>query len=464
MALLEDNFVKRIVGLLLDGGADYGEVYSEESRSRSIRFVDKKVERASSGINCGVGVRAFFGRNQVFAYTSGFKEDAVERAARSVAEAGGAAARKEQRDLILTPVKAESPHVFEVSPWDVVLAERVDFLKAVDASARGVSGQVSQVDASVSESEKTIEVFNSEGDLSVETRVYTRAGIDVIAVKDKDKESAYRSPGALAGFEHIRSLDPAELGREAAESAVTAVNAPYVPAGTMPVVVGNAFGGVIFHEACGHALETTSIAKDASVFKNKLGEQIASECVTAVDDGTMANKWGSSVLDDEGTPTRRTLLIDKGILKSYMVDRLGSVKTGYEVTGSGRRQSYHFAPTSRMRNTYIDKGDATVDEIISSVAYGLYAKRMGGGSVMPSTGRFNFSVAEGFMIRDGRVAEAVRGATLIGSGQEVLKKIVKVADDLELAAGVCGSVSGGVPTTVGQPTILVSELVVGGRT
>jgi TldD protein len=220
---------------------------------------------------------------------------------------------------------------------------------------------------------------------------------------------------------------------------------------------------VIFHEACGHGLETTSVAKGASVFCGLLGQRVAAECVTAIDDGTLPNKWGSLDFDDEGRPTQRTVLIEKGVLKSYIVDHMGERLTGYARTGSGRRQSYKFAPASRMRNTFIDQGQDRLEDLIGDVDLGLYAREMGGGSVNPSTGDFNFGVLEAHMIRGGRLAEPVKGAMLIGRGVETLGRITKVANNLELSPGTCGSISGQIPTTVGQPAILVSKMTVGGR-
>jgi TldD protein len=255
----------------------------------------------------------------------------------------------------------------------------------------------------------------------------------------------------------------AKLGKDTAESAVTMLKAGNCPSGRMPVVIGNGFGGVIFHEACAHSLEATSVAKKASVFTDKIGEQIASPLVTAIDDGTQANAWGSSHIDDEGAENRRRVLIENGVLKSYMVDYLNGLKMGVASTGSGRRESYKYAPTSRMTNTYIENGQNTPEEVIADTEYGLYAKRMGGGSVQPSTGEFNFAVEEAYLIRNGKIAEPVRGATLIGKGAEILPLIDKVANNLEYAQGMCGSISGAVPTNVGQPMIRVKEITVGGR-
>ena len=229
------------------------------------------------------------------------------------------------------------------------------------------------------------------------------------------------------------------------------------------MAIENGFGGVIFHEACGHALESAAVAKGHSVFAGKLGRQIASPLVTAVDDGTLLNQWGSVNIDDEGAPAQRNLLIEKGILKGYMIDRLGSRRMGMPSTGSGRRESYRFAPTSRMTNTYIDAGTDTREEILSSMEYGLYARRMGGGQVNPITGEFNFAVTEGYLVREGKICEPVRGASLIGKGSEVLMKIDRVSDNLEAGQGMCGASSGSVPVNVGQPLIRVSEITVGGR-
>jgi len=231
----------------------------------------------------------------------------------------------------------------------------------------------------------------------------------------------------------------------------------------MVVAIDNGFGGVIFHEACGHSLEATSVAKGNSEFAGKLGQKIASDKVTAIDDGTLPNEWGSLNIDDEGNPTRKNVLIEKGILKGYMIDKLNGRRMNMEPTGSSRRQSYKYAPTSRMTNTYIAPGDDENEEIIKSIDYGLYAKKMGGGSVNPVTGEFNFAVLEGYMVKNGKIDTPVRGATLIGKGSEILKKIDMVGKELDLAAGMCGSVSGSVPTNVGQPLIRVSEITVGGR-
>jgi TldD protein len=269
--------------------------------------------------------------------------------------------------------------------------------------------------------------------------------------------------GLSAGLELLDVAQPAALGRRAAEQAMTNLRARPAPAGTMPVVIGNAFGGVLFHEAVGHLLETTSVARKTSVLSDRLGDRVASPLVTYIDDGTIPYAWGSSEFDDEGAPSERTVLVDRGVLTSYMVDRWGGLLTGYRPTGSGRRQDYTFAPTSRMRNTFIAPGSSTVDELIGGVDAGLYAKAMRGGQVKPGSGEYNFGVQEAYLIRQGRIAEPVRGAMLLGKGPETIQRIAGVAADLATESGMCGSMSGSLPTEVGQPHVLVSEIVVGGE-
>ena len=296
-----------------------------------------------------------------------------------------------------------------------------------------------------------------------ENRTRSRFTIEAVASSATEKQSGHLGPGGSEGYELFDRINVEDTAREAARIAVTMLGAKPCPAGKIPVVIDNGFGGVIFHEACGHGLEATAVARNASVFAGRLGQQIASPLVTALDDGTIPNGWGSAEMDDEGTPTAKNILIENGILRSYLVDRLNSRRMHTAITGSSRRQDYRFAPTSRMTNTFIANGKSTPEEIIANTEFGLYAKQMGGGSVDPATGSFNFAVLEGYMIRNGRIAEPVRGATLIGKGAEVLRDIDMVGNNLKRAQGMCGSKSGSIPTDVGQPMIRVSSMTVGGR-
>nr|MBA2404900.1 TldD/PmbA family protein [Bdellovibrionales bacterium] len=323
--------------------------------------------------------------------------------------------------------------------------------------------KVSQVMLNYSRKKQLIEVYNSEGLMATEERPYIRLFHQVVMKDGNLQTEAFYGPGAIGGWEFMESLNTNEICETILKQANTTLYAPPCPAGKMPVIIDNGFGGVIFHEACGHLLETTAVEKKASVFWDKMGEKIAHSSLSAVDDGTIAGSWGSLSIDDEGMPTQKTKLIENGILKRFISDRMGETKTGHKRTGSARRQSYKFAPASRMRNTYIEKGPHDLEELVASVPNGLYAKKMGGGSVNPATGEFNFSVQEAYLIKDGKITTPVKGATLIGTGADVMSKISMVGKNLELMAGMCGSVSGSIPTTVGQPCIKVDEILVGGE-
>ncbi len=350
-----------------------------------------------------------------------------------------------------------------VDPADVPKNDRLDLLRQLDESTRAHGEAIRQVGASVTEKRRAVLIANSEGLWVEDSRQYSRLGLRAIAEKEGGPQTATETPGVLGGFEFFRGLDVKKVAESAAQSALRMADAGYIDGGMMPVVLGNGFGGVIFHEACGHPLETEAIRKNASPFAGKIGQPVAQSILTAIDDGTLVNHWGSLNVDDEGMPAQRTVLIENGVLRNYLSDRIGAAQVGIARTGSARRESYKYAPVSRMRNTYIDRGPHSVEEMIASVELGLFAKKMGGGSVDPSTGEFNFSVQEGYVIRGGRIAEPVRGATLIGKGFEVLSLISMIGDDLELAAGMCGASSGWVPTTVGQPTIKIDNILVGGR-
>jgi len=276
--------------------------------------------------------------------------------------------------------------------------------------------------------------------------------ITAVASNGTENQTGSEGPGGLQGFEIFdQRIDPEASARKAAERAVTMLHAPVCPAGIMPVVIDNGFGGVIFHEACGHSLEATSVATGASEFSGKLGQKIAADCVTALDDGTMPNEWGSENIDDEGTPTTRLTLIENGILKNYMIDRLNSRRMRMAVTGSARRQDYSFAPTSRMRNTFIAAGTDDNDAMIATMGDGLYAASMGGGSVNPATGEFNFAVQEAYLVKDGRIDHPVRGASLIGRGSELLLRIDRVGTDMKMARACAAASAAACPPTWASP-------------
>lgn len=459
--MLNSSVIHNIITASLETGGDFAEVFVEDKTVGNLGMIGGVVETALSGRDFGVGIRIIDGLFAVYAYTNDFSEENLIKVARSAAQAIRGKHGRQTIDLRKSTI--ENQHLVKIMPSDVAKARKIDWLRRAHEIAKGQSPLITQTSMSLTEWVQNIQIANSNGLLVEDSRTYTRMGIQAIAESGGDKQSGQHAPGALAGLEFVEGLDIDWYARDAARIASTMVTAKYAPSGKLPVVIDKGFGGVIFHEACGHGLEATSVAKKASVFTDKLGEQIASPIVTAIDDGTLANEWGSLNIDDEGTPTQRNVLIEKGILKNYLIDNLGGRKMGMNSTGSGRRQSYQFAPTSRMNNTYIDVGDSTPEEIIANTEYGLYAKYMGGGSVNTATGEFNFAVNEGYMIRNGKIEEPVKGATLIGKGIDTLMKIDMVGNNLAHGQGMCGSLSGNIPVNVGQPMIRVSDMTVGGR-
>lgn len=460
--MVEKRVSEAVLLRAMSTGADYAELYVEDTTAEGVSMIADCVDSANTSRSKGAGVRVFCGTNSVYAYGNGTDEASLLALADKVAAAAGTA-RSAGIDLVLSDVRFEPLCRAETAVSSVPKKERAEALKQAYFAAKNYSDSIAQVRASLNSSVKRVYLANSEGVIGSDERPYIRLAVSSVASDGSENQSGFVGPGRAAGFEFIRGLDLEAAGREASRIAVTMLGAGKCPAGKMPVVMDNAFGGVVFHEACGHALEATAVGLGNSVFCGKLGQKIANEKVTAVDDGTIPGEWGSLSMSDEGEKTQRITLIKDGILTGYMIDKLGSRRMGMPSTGSGRRQDYTYAPTSRMTNTFICAGNDKRDDIIAATGNGLYAAKMGGGSVNPVTGEFNFSVMEGYMIRNGKICEPVRGATLIGKGYEVLMNIDMVSDDLVLGQGMCGSVSGSIPTNVGQPMIRISEITVGGE-
>lgn len=459
--MLKRSSVENIITAALETGADFAELYAERTEQGSIGMVNGRVETAQSGLSCGAGVRLFFGTQAIYGYANDMSEKNLIQIARGCAEAMKSSVQHSRKNWRETVRPCINP--IRILPKNTAKSQKAEYLRLAAEAAKAYSPSITQTRTGFLEVSKHVLVANSEGVWGEEDRVRTRFTVEAVASSASEKQRGHFGPGGSEGMELFERINVEETAREAARIAVTMLGAKPCPAGKFPVVIDNGFGGVIFHEACGHGLEATAVARNASVFAGRLGQQIASPLVTAIDDGTIPNAWGSSAMDDEGTPTARNVLIENGILKSYLVDRLNGRKMGAAITGSSRRQDYRFAPTSRMTNTCIAPGKSTPEEIISATEYGLYARQMGGGSVDPATGSFNFAVLEGYMIRNGKIAEPVRGATLIGKGPEVLWDIDMVGNNPKRAQGMCGSKSGSIPTDVGQPMLRVSRMTVGGR-
>jgi len=460
--MLKSETAQAVIDHALFRGADFAELYVERHRSSQIELLSSHVDGINTGIDFGIGVRLFVDDRILYGYTNRTDREELLRITSLLLA-------RDRRDAITQAVPFSGVRRIDVHPTELKLSEtpsledKIRYLKVMDQTARAQGEKIQQFVGKILQREQDIEVFNSEGAHCQDTRHYTRIVSMAIAQDGDEQASGYEMPGALQGWEFNRKMDPVILATEAASSALRKLGADDCPSGELPVVLGNGFGGVIFHEACGHLLETTSVQKKASVFHDQMGEMIATSVVNAVDDGCIENEWGSLNIDDEGMPTERTQLIENGRLVHFMVDKMGAQKTGYRRTGSGRRQNYRYAPASRMRNTFIEAGDSELEDMIATIDYGIYAKKMGGGSVKPGTGEFNFAVREPYLIERGKISRPLRSATLISTGPKVLKEISMVGNDFAMSAGMCGSVSGAIPATVGQPSIKVDRILVGGQ-
>ena len=451
----------RVLQAAVKTGADYAEIFAENSQNRTINMIASKVDTIRDATVAGAGIRLYKGLRSVMASTVDTSEEGLLRCAEKAAEALGQGTAG--IDIVLKERLFGDIHPVKIAPVTVSNREKVAVLKDAYFAAKEYDDCITQVSGMLLDVDHNILIANTEGLYAQDRQIRTRIAIDVVADKGDGAQTGGFRPGRRMGMEMFDIIDPKAVGIRAAKQAVTMAGAGYCPAGVMPVAIDNGFGGVIFHEACGHSLEASSVAYGQSQFTGKLGEKIANEKVTAIDDGTIPNAWGSINIDDEGTPAQKNVLIENGVLKSYMIDKFNGRRMGMASTGNSRRQSYAYTPTSRMTNTYIAPGTDKNEDIIASIEYGLYAKDMGGGSVNPVTGEFNFSVNEGYMIRNGKICEPVRGASLVGKGSEVIQNIDMVGTDLDMGQGMCGSSSGSVPTNVGQPLIRVSTITVGGR-
>ena len=452
---------QELVSLLqlgVETGADFAELFFEDTKSSVIRVVTGEVASIDVSNTYGVGVRLIQGVDVVYGYSNDTSYAAIESLLISL-RASFSGPRGQ-----VAPLKNARKVVSKITrpPFSVAVQEKNELLVKASNAMKAIDSKIVQAITQLLETEQRILVVNNEGVYQDDVRTYTRYVAMAVAQENGVMQQAYEGPGRFKGFELFEEIDAVAIAEEVAVSAIDLLSAQDMESQVMPVVLHNGFGGVIFHEACGHPLEATSVAKGLSPFSGKIGQKIGSDLVTAYDDGDVDGAWGRLSFDDEGKPTQKNLLIENGVLKSYLIDYRNARKMKMEPTGSGRRQSYKFAPTSRMNSTYIAPGTDTVEAIIADTKYGLFAKKMGGGTVNPSTGEFNFAVQEGYMIENGVLTKPVRGAMLIGQGKDVLFKIDKVANNLEFGQGMCGSISGSIPVDVGQPTIRVSSMTVGG--
>ena len=459
--MISREICQRVLKVAVSTGADYAEIFAENTTNHAINMIASKVDSIKDTVIAGASVRVYKGLRSVMASTVDCSESGLIACAQSAAEALGQGTAA--MDIVLKERIFPNYHPVKVVPSSVGNKEKIAILKEGYFAAREYDESIVQVSGTLMDTDHNILIASTDGIYTQDRQIRTRMTVSAVSDKGMGTQTGSCSPGRRMGLEMFDEICPREIGLKAAKQAVTMAGAGYCPADVMPVAIENGFGGVIFHEACGHSLEASQVAYGQSQFAGKLGEKIANEKVTAIDDGTIPGAWGSIDFDDEGTPSQKNVLIEKGVLKNYMIDKFNGRRMGMASTGSSRRQSYAYVPTSRMTNTYIAPGEDKNEDIIASIEYGLYAASMGGGSVNPVTGEFNFAVNEGYMIRNGKICEPVRGATLVGKGSEILQNIDMVGTDMAQAQGMCGSSSGSVPTNVGQPLIRVSTITVGGR-
>ncbi len=424
--MIPKRWIENALARSMCTGGDFAEIFAEDTRSSAMSVMGGKVENVTGSRRKGVGLRVYKGFLSVYVHGNDMTEAGLMRLAAQAADAVGEI-RGVEGTVKLTGSICPNIHPVKMLPCDIEGARKAELLKNAYNAAKSYDEAIAQVVANLTASEQEVLIANSEGLMVPDKRVRTRIAIQAIASANGETQTGMESPGALKGFELFADeINVEEVARNAAQTAVTMMRADNCPAGVMPVIMDGGFGGVIFHEACGHSLEATGVALGNSEFCGKMGQQIAASCVTAIDDGTMPGEWGSTNIDDEGNPTSRLVLIENGILKNYMIDRLNARRMEMPVTGSGRRQDYTYAPTSRMRNTFIAPGNDDEEEMIATAGNALFCKKMGGGSVNPVTGEFNFAVGEGYLVKDGKIDRPVRGATLIGKGADTLMKIDRV--------------------------------------
>ncbi len=460
---LSERLMERCLGEALSAGGDYADLYFEAVTSTSLGIDEGLIKTASQGISVGCGIRVVSGERTGFAFTDDLSSERLLKAARTAALIASGPAK----EIVSGFRHIETPSLYPIAGLsaDGEIEAKLALIRRADKAARDFDPRITQVRVGINDELRRILVAASDGTFASDTQPMARLNIFVIA-KDSQNTARGTSGGGgrvtLAFFEGEKS--PEHFAREAARTALLQLGAAEAPAGEMEVVLGPGWPGVLLHEAVGHGLEADFNRKKTSAFAGLVGQKVASEKVTVVDNGTIANRRGSLNMDDEGVPTQETVLIENGILKTFLSDKMNARLMGGISTGSGRRESYHHVPMPRMTNTYMLNGDDLPEDIIKSVKRGLYAVNFGGGQVDITNGKFVFSASEAYLIEDGKVTRPVKGATLIGNGPEALKYVSMVGNDLALDEGIgtCGKAGQSVPVGVGMPTIKLDRMTVGG--
>lgn len=458
--MLEKMNTAAILRQALASGGEFAEIYLEEGAATQIVAEDGKIEKVLSVSDRGASIRVISDFRTAFGYTNEVTEKSLLELAAAVSQ--GVKGKLFDRNIVISAAVVAQGLPVLLHPENVPLAEKVALVAEAEKAARGASSVVRQVMAVYRDGAAKIQVVNSLGDFTESSRIGTMFAAQVVAAKGELMQTGYESVGACRGFELFHERSAVEISLAAVRRAEIMLSARRAPGGMMPVVLSSEAGGTMVHEAIGHGLEADLVQGGVSVYRGRVGEQVASKLITVIDDATIPYARGSFSFDSEGTPGQRNVLVENGILKGYLYDRLTAMKDGRASTGNGRRESYHAKPIVRMTNTLIAPGSTPPEEIVRSVQKGLFVRKMGGGQVNTVTGDFMFEVSEGYLIENGAVCEPVRGATLTGSGPEVLKNILLVGSDLGFGIGTCGKEGQGVPVADAQPTLLIGEMTVGG--
>jgi TldD protein len=456
--------IESYLSAALDRGGDYADLFFELRINHSIVLEEQIVKTATKAVNLGVGIRVLSGEKTGYAYSENLDRESVLKAARTAAFIASSSPTGGKMGLSVATPRRDL-YSTSVTPADLAITEKIALLQQADVAARSYDPRIRQVQASFVDETRNTLLASSDGRYVWDVQPMVRMSVTCTAEENGNRQSGHQGAGGRRTLEIFRdALDPRSLAREAARQAVLLLSAREAPAGSMEVVLGPGWPGILLHEAIGHGLEADFNRKGTSAFSGLIGKKVASELCTVVDDGTIPFRRGSLNVDDEGNPTRQTVLIENGVLKGYLQDRLSSKLMGVPLTGNGRRQGYDHIPLPRMTNTFMMAGQSTPDEVIRSVKRGLYATHFGGGQVDITSGKFVFSASEAYLIEDGKITAPVKGASLIGDGPTVLKKVTMVGNDLQLdqGVGICSKDGQMVPVGVGLPTIRIDEITVGG--
>lgn len=458
--MLAEDDVRVTLTTALATGGEWAEIYAERRDSTTLSVADRRLEAISSGRDLGAGVRVVSGAQSAYAYTNVLTRDSLLTAARAAAAGlrGSAGASVADLTEVVPPVR----HPARLDPGGVEKAAKVALARRAEEAAWAAGDEVRQVMVTYTDATQRVFLANSLGALSDTTRVRTRLAAQVVAARDDLVQTGFEGPGAAKGWELYEDVDAAEVGVAAAGRALRLLDSSPAPAGEMTVVLNAGGGGVLFHEACGHGLEADAIAKDTTVYARTRGTKVGSALFCGVDDATMPGEWGSFGTDDEGVPAQRTVLFDAGVQVGEMTDRISAGKLDAALSGNGRRQSYAHVPQPRMTNSLVLPGSSDPAGIVSDVTSGLYAEGLGGGEVNPATGDFVFGVTEAYLIENGELTRRVRGANLIGNGQQAIALVDAVGTDFAMKQGMCGKGGQWVPVGFGTPTMRIARLTVGG--